>query len=246
METGIYVALSSQIALEKRLTTIADNVANTNTVGFRSTEVKFDEALSKAGDTSVKGDGDVAFVTEGAEYLSTKNGGLTRTGNPLDFAIRGDAWFSIQTPVGQALTRDGRFTITATGQLVSVEGYPILDSGGAPISVSTQGGELTVSRDGLLQEDGRPIAAIGLFNSDFQQGFYRAGSSAVIPTAGISAVVNRTEAGIVQGYVEESNVNPVSEMTRLIMVQRYFENMQALLGKSESSLEQAIKTLGGA
>ncbi len=244
METGIYVALSSQIALEKRLTTIADNVANSNTVGFRATEVKFDEALSAAGDKSVKGDGDVAFVTEGEEYLSTKNGGLTRTGNPLDFAIRGDAWFSIQTPLGQALTRDGRFTITTTGELVTVDGYPVLDSGGSPIAVSTEGGELTISRDGILQENGKPIAAFGLFNSDFQLGFTRAGSSAVIPSAGITAVVERSEAGVVQGYVEESNVNPVQEMTRLITVQRYFENMQALLGKSESSLENAIKTLG--
>ncbi len=245
METGIYVALSSQIALEKRLTTIADNVANTNTVGFRATEVKFDEALSQAGDKDVKGDGDVAFVSEGAEYLSTKNGGLTRTGNPLDFAIRGEAWFSIQTPSGQALTRDGRFSLTPTGEVVSVEGYPVLDAGGAPIIVAAEGGTLTVSRDGLLQENGRTIAAFGLFDSDFQQGFIRAGSSAVIPTAGINAVIGRADAGVVQGYVEESNVNPVQEMTRLITVQRYFENMQALLSKSEGNLENAIKTLGG-
>ena len=244
METGIYVALSSQIALEKRLTTIADNVANANTVGFRATEVKFDEALSKNGGSVAKGDSEVAFVTEGKEYMSTKNGGLTRTGNPLDFSIRGEAWFSIQTPAGQALTRDGRFTITTTGALVSIEGYPVLDAGGAPIFVSRQGGELTVSKDGILQEDGRPIAAVGLFESDMQQGFIRAGSSAVIPTAGIQAVTDRLDAGVVQGYIEESNVNPVQEMTLLITVQRAFENMQALLGKSEGSLEEAIKTLG--
>ncbi|MEY9788551.1 flagellar hook-basal body protein [Sinorhizobium fredii] len=94
MQTGLYVALSSQMALEKRLNTLADNIANANTVGFRSTEVKFDQVLGDTKPTKV------SYVSEGEEYLSTSNGALARTGSALDFAIKGDAWFNIDTPGG--------------------------------------------------------------------------------------------------------------------------------------------------
>ena len=105
MQTGMYVAVSSQMALEKRMNTLADNVANSSTVGFRATEVKFNQLLGDTKPTKV------SFVSEGQEFLNTNNGGLNRTGNQLDFAIKGDAWFQIETPGGgQALTRDGRFT----------------------------------------------------------------------------------------------------------------------------------------
>ena len=79
MQGSIYVSLSSQIALERRLSTLADNVANANTTGFRATEVKFNEVLASTGAT------DVSFVNEGQDYLSTANGGLKTTGSPLDF-----------------------------------------------------------------------------------------------------------------------------------------------------------------
>ena len=137
MQGSLYVALSSQIALERRLTTLADNVANANTSGFRATEVKFNEILANTGAS------DVSFVGEGKDFLKTSNGGLKATGSQLDFALRGDAWFMIETPTGQMLTRDGRFTITDTGQLVNINGYPVLDPGEAPI-------EFTMKELGIL------------------------------------------------------------------------------------------------
>ncbi|MGC3970567.1 MAG: flagellar hook-basal body complex protein [Pirellulales bacterium] len=137
MQSGLYVALSSQIALEKRLTTIADNIANMNTMGFRSTEVKFDEVLSRTGnDLNAK----IAFVSQGNDYLYTETGQFSRTDNPLDFAVKGDAWFSVQTPAGQVLTRDGRFTMSQTGELLSTRGYPVLDAGGSPIQLDPNAG----------------------------------------------------------------------------------------------------------
>ncbi len=112
MQSGLYVGISSQIALERRLNTIADNMANMNTVGFRSTEVKFDEVMSKTqNDIGAK----VAFVTQGNDYLSTRTGDMQRTGNPLDFAVKGNAWFQLDTPAGKVLTRDGRFTMDEPG-----------------------------------------------------------------------------------------------------------------------------------
>ena len=95
MQSGLYVALSSQIALERRLTTISDNMANVNTVGFRGSEVKFDEMVARNhNDMNAR----VAFVSQGNDYLSTRQGAFEQTGNSFDFAIKGDAWFSIETP----------------------------------------------------------------------------------------------------------------------------------------------------
>jgi flagellar basal-body rod protein FlgF len=239
METGIYVALSSQVALEQRLATLADNVANSNTVGFRATEIKFEEVLQKSGDTSVN------YVDTGREFLSEQNGALAETGNSFDVAIRGNAYFQVQTPQGPALTRDGRFSLTPAGQIVTVQGYPVLDAGGAPIQVATTGStQLGVGKDGSIQLDGKRVASLGLFEANMNNGYVRVGGSAFIPNGGSQAVVDRIEAGVIQGFVEESNVNPVQEMTRLIMVQRNFEDVSAMMQKSETSLEDAIKTLG--
>lgn len=242
MQSGLYVSLSSQIALERRLTTIADNMANVNTTGFRATDVKFDEVLSNTrNDINAK----VAFVSQGNDYLSTRQGELQNTGNSTDFAVKGDAWFQIQTPAGNVLTRDGRFTLTETGALVSSRGYPVLDAGGAPIQINREGGPMAVGLDGNILQDGKQVASIGLFSADISQGFVRYENSGVIPATGAQPVVDRSDIGVVQGYLEQSNVNGISEMTQLIQVNRAFESISSLMKDSESSLSEAIKTLGG-
>lgn len=230
------------MALERRLTTIADNMANLNTVGFRATEVKFDEVLSKTqNDINAK----IAFVNQGNDYLSTKNGELSQTGNTLDFAIKGDAWFAIDTPVGQVLTRDGRFTIKETGELVSVRGYPVLDAGGAPIQLNRAGGPPTVGADGKVIQDDRQVATIGLFTADITKGFVRFENSGVSMVDEPQPVVDNPEVSVMQGYLENSNVNGIGEMTQLIQVNRAFESISSLMRDSESSLSSAIKVLGG-
>lgn len=238
MQSGLYVALSSQMALDKRLTTIADNVANTSTVGFHATGVKFEDVVSGLGDKSV------SFASAGDTYLSTRTGPLRETGNAFDFAIRGEAWFAIETPQGPVMTRDGRFTMLDTGELMSLEGYPVLDAGGAPIQLDPQGGPPEAGADGTLHQDGRLVAALGLF--EFQPGlnFTRYGNSGVVPFGPPEPVVDRIDAGVAQGFVQDSNVNPVQEITRLIQVQRAFEHVSALIRDSEQALDQAISTLG--
>jgi flagellar basal-body rod protein FlgF len=239
MQTGLYVSLSSQIALERRLNTLADNVANSTTVGFRATEVKFNQVVS---DQKVA---DVAFVSQGNEFISTRSGGITETGNLLDFAIKGDAWFQVETPSGPTLTRDGRFTLTDAGELVTLNGYPVLDAGGAPIQLDAANGPILLSADGQLNQNGRPVAALGLFEADLSGGFTRAGNSGIISTIPPEPVVDRIDAGVVQGYVEESNVNAIGEMTQLIQVTRAFESIASLMRDSEESMNEAVRTLGG-
>jgi flagellar basal-body rod protein FlgF len=239
MQDGLYVALSSHIALERRLTTIADNVANMSTVGFRATEIRFEDLVSGLGKDSV------SFVSPGESYLSQKLGSLRETGNPFDFAIQGDAWLAIETPTGMVMTRDGRFELLDTGQLVTHQGYPVLDAGGAPIQLDPADGPPEAGRDGVLRQSGNLAGALGLFTFDPGPDFVRFGNSGIVPRGAPDPVVDRMDAGVTQGFVEESNVNPVQEMTRLIMVQRSFDNTAAMMRDTETSMDDAIKTLGG-
>jgi flagellar basal-body rod protein FlgF len=238
LQNGLYVSLSAQVALDKRLTTIADNVANMATVGFRATEVKFEDIVSGLGENSV------AFTSPGDTYLSQKTGSLRETQSPFDFAIQGDAWFGIETPAGTVMTRDGRFTMTDTGQLVTHQGYAVLDAGGAPIQLDPLNGPPEVSRDGVVRQAGQLVGSIGLFNYDPGPNFERFGNSGVIPAGEPDPIVDRIDVGVAQGFLEESNVNPVLEMTRLIMVQRSFENAMAMTRDTETTLDDAVKTLG--
>ncbi|MCX7303205.1 MAG: flagellar basal-body rod protein FlgF [Hyphomicrobiales bacterium] len=238
MQDGLYVALSSQVALEKRLNTIADNVANASTVGFRATGVSFEDVVSGQDDKAV------SFVSSGDTYLSTASGPMRETGNPFDFAIKGSAWFGMETPAGTVMTRDGRFTLTDNGDLVTLEGHPVLDAGGAPIQLDPSKGPPTASADGSLRQGDQLVGALGLFSFDPGKNFVRYGNSGVVPSGEPEPLVDRLEAGVVQGFLEESNVNPMLEITRLVMVQRAFENGAALLRDTESSYDEAIKTLG--
>jgi flagellar basal-body rod protein FlgF len=238
MQDGLYVALSSQIALERRLETIADNVANSSTVGFRATGVKFEDVVSGLGDKSI------SFASSGDTYISNTSGPMRETGNPFDFAIRGDAWFGIETPAGTVMTRDGRFTMSDAGQLVSIEGYNVLDAGGAPIQLDPRNGPPTAGADGTLRQRDQQVGALGLFTFDPGGEFVRFSNSGIVPAGEPEPIVDRLDAGVAQGFLEESNVNPMLEMTRLIKVQRAFENAAAMLRSTESSYTDAIKTLG--
>ena len=238
MQEGLYVALSSQIALERRLTTIADNVANANTVGFRSTGIRFEEVLS-----GLQTDAPT-FVSSGDSYLATRSGAIESTGNSLDFAIQGDAWFALETPAGTVMTRDGRFKMLETGELVSLSGHPVLDPGGSAINLNPAGGAPSAGRDGFLSQNGTQVAAIGLF--EFQPGpnAQRFGDSAIVPQTPPQPAVDRSDVGVLQGHLEQSNVNPLKELTKLIMVQRAFDNAAALIRDSENAYEETIKAFG--
>ncbi len=238
MQDSLYVSLSAQMALQRRLDTIADNVANASTVGFRATGIRFEDVVSGAGQNSV------SFASSGDTYLSPSHGSLTETGNPFDFAIQGNAWFAIETPVGTVMTRDGRFSMNENGELMSTEGYAVLDAGGAPIQLDPRGGPPKAGADGSLRQNDQLVGAIGLYNFDPGENFVRYGNSGIVPAGEPEPVIDRIDVGVAQGFVEESNVNPVLEMTRLIQIQRAFENVAALIRQTGTSTDEAIKTLG--
>ncbi len=238
MQSNYYVTLSAQVAIEQRLTTIANNVANMNTVGYRAGEVSFEALLSKKGDTPV------AYVSSGETHISRTSGALQSTGNPLDIAVQGNAWFAIKTPGGTVYTRDGRMRVQPDGSLQTLEGYPVLDAGNSPMLLDANGGSPTISQDGMITQSGRQIGAIGLFDIDATAKLTRYENSGVIPDKPATAVLDFNSNGIVQGFVEGANINPVLEMAKMMMLTRDFENVSSAITASESSHKDAIKTLG--
>src|ERR1019366_2357288 len=116
MQNGLYVSLSAQVALERRLETVANNVANMNTVGFRGDAVHFTTELAKAGDSRI------SYVSPGTTYISRDVGAAVKTDNPLDVAIQGDGWMAIRTQSGIAYTRDGRMRMSENGALETLTG----------------------------------------------------------------------------------------------------------------------------
>ena len=238
MHSGLYVGLSAQIALQQRIETLANNVANATTAGFRAEEVRFEALLAQAGEK------EVAFSSTGDTDLSRKAGALVKTGNPLDVAVSGDGWMAFQGPDGPVYTRDGRMQVAEAGALQTLNGQAILDAGGAPITVDPSAGPLSITRDGMVTQGGRQVGAIGLFAIDEDAKLTRAGGSGVVPDRPARPILDFTRHGVVQGFAEKSNVDPVMEMSRLIMVQRLFESMTAGMEASEASLGDAIKTLG--
>lgn len=240
MQSAFYVTLSSQVALDKRLTTIAENVANASSIGFRATGVSFDTVLSKTSATPT------AYASAGTDYVSRASGGLTKTDNPFDVAVIGDAWLGIQTPQGVAYTRDGRLRMLETGEVQTLLGFPVLDAGNSPIVLDPTAGPPMIYRDGMIHQGDRQFGAIGLFEIDETATLRRAENSAVIPSIPATAVVNFSRNGIAQGHIENANVNPVAEITRLIMAHRAFESASAAYDMMDGAQRNVVRTLGGA
>lgn len=238
MQSSLYVALSAQVAFQRRMESIANNVANASVPGFRSEEIKFEAMLNNSSTESV------AHASTGDTYINRSAGSLVRTDNPLDIAVQGDAWFGIQTPAGTVYTRDGRMQIAATGDLQSIDGYPMLDAGGAPIQVNPNGGPVQIASDGMITQQNRQVGAVGLFTIDSDAMLERYENSGVIPDKPATAALDFSKVGVAQGFVESSNVNAVAEMSELIMVSRSYEAVSSSINQSEDSLREAIRQLG--
>jgi flagellar basal-body rod protein FlgF len=239
METSTYVSVSGQLALERRLATIAQNIANANTAGYRATNVHFETVMSNTSQVPT------AFADAGAEHVLTGSGGLTQTSNPLDMAIQGEGFFALQSAQGIYYSRDGRFQISEDGQLRSLNGDPVLDQGGAPLELDPAGGPPVVAKDGGVFQAGTRQGTIGLFEIDTRQGYSRHEGSGIIPVAAATTLEPGPGNGIVQGFVEGANVNPINEMVKLIQVTRAFESVSTMMEKSQDAVRSAIQTLGG-
>lgn len=238
MESSLYVAAAAQRNIQKQLTVVANNIANMNTAGFRSENVDFKNLVSRTAKE------DVHFPTIAKLYPAMEQGALIQTDNPLDVAISGDGWFAISTGSGTAYTRDGRFQVTSFGELQTLEGFPVLDAGEAPIQLDTRSGSPNILQDGRIVSNGQTVGNLGVYDVPIENFFSRHSNSAFFssvpgePTAlGDSNILN-------QGFIENSNVNPIKELANLITITKSFENATALIERVDQTLSKSISELG--
>ncbi|UOM34333.1 flagellar basal-body rod protein FlgF [Acuticoccus sp. I52.16.1] len=238
MASELYVSLSGQKAMETRLATVANNVANMRTGGFRAETVNFDTVLSDYRADRVN------FAAVGEMHIDRSAGPIELTGNPLDVAIFGDGWFGVETPSGVAYTRDGRFSISPEGDLRTLTGYGVMDEGGAPIQLEPAGGEVIIGADGTMTQGGRQVGVLGLFTIAADADLTRYGDTAVLTDVQAEPVVDRLANGVRQGYREGSNVNAIQAISELIEVQRAFDHSTTAVADREETLQRAVRTLG--
>jgi flagellar basal-body rod protein FlgF len=238
MEISSYVALSGQLTLEQRMATLAGNIANANTPGFKAGSVDFKTLMTTAGV------GGSAFAATSTNALDMSTGGMTHTSNPLDLAASGGALFAFQSEKGTYYSRDGRLTIAPDGQLQNLQGHSLLDISNAPLSLDPSAGEATIARDGSISQAGKVVGQVGLFLMNLAEGYNRFGSSGIVPATPAEPTSDFTNFGIMQGYIEGSNVNSVIEMVNLIEVSRAFEAMSTFADKAMEAERNAIEALG--
>lgn len=235
MASSIHATLARQSGLMREMQVVANNIANISTTGFRREGVVFAEFVKR-----LAGEPSLSMPSGNARHVDLRQAGTSRTGGAFDFAVQGEGFFLLETPQGQALTRAGSFTPNAEGELVNPDGHRLLDLGGAPIFVPPDAGEVAMSQDGTLSANGQPLARIGLWQSTDPKGLQHQSG-----TVFASDAVEPMEGGtILQGYLEDSNVNPISEIARMIAVQRAYELGQGFMEKEDERMRSVIQTLG--
>jgi len=238
METSTYVALSGQLALDRRMTALAQNIANARTAGYRAEIVDFKAILSRIGAS------ETAFASTGKHFVSEDAGGLIQTKSPLDVAVKGNGFLAYQSATGNYYSRDGRLTLSADGRLLNAAGDPLLDSGGGPLQVDPNSSDISIGANGALLQNGQKKGLVGLFDVNLGQGFQRFGPSGFIPKMEPTPITNTSQDGILQGYYEDSNVNPSTSMTTLIEITRAFEAASNLSDRAGEAQKSAIDILG--
>ena len=236
MENALYTTLNRQSGLMREMQAVANNIANMSTTGFRREGVLFTEFVDDLEGQAPS----LSMANAEGRAVNLAQGVLQQTGGTLDFAIEGDGFFLIATPDGNQLTRAGAFTRSPEGELVTAEGYRLLDTGAGPIAVPTDAGPLTLARDGTLSAGGEPIAQVGLFLPADRYDLTHAGGTRFRTAA---EPVPVEDAAIFQGFLENSNVNPVTEITRMIAVQRAYEMGQGFLEAEDGRVRSVLQAL---
>lgn len=237
MDAAGYTTLTRQSGLMREMQVVANNIANISTAGFRREGVVFSEHVAR-----LDGEPSLSMAHAGARAVDLGQAGLSRTGGTYDLGIQGEGFFLVQTPGGDRLTRAGSFTPSAEGELVTPDGYRLLDAGGAPVFVPPTARSIAISADGTMSADGAPIARIGLWQPVERLNLRHEAGTLFSADQGVAPVESGGE--ILQGFLEDSNVEPVSEIARMIAVQRAYELGQTFLDREDSRIRGVIETLG--
>ena len=234
MENTSYIALSRQMSLRTEMNIVANNIANANTPAYKAEKVVFQEFLDRTKDREK-----LSFVQDIGLARDVREGPMSATGNSLDVAISGDGYFVIETPLGDRYTRHGRFQMDATGQLVNSEGDP-LKSNGAPLVIPNGTREITIASDGTVSADEFAVGKISIvkFEDEFA---LKKGANGLYTTEQEPEEITKPQ--LVQGMLEDSNVEPILELTRMIMVQREYQSVQKFIKAENDRMKKAIERL---
>lgn len=228
MQRGFFISGNANQMAQNRLNDISHNLANANTVGFMAHRTSFSTIFTaKTQDVSEPQQTAAGYLSLNRQFTDTRKGILTGTGNALDFAIQGDAFFRVRTEDGKiALTRAGNFSMDADGRLLTRGGLPVLDDSGQPINLPA--GEISVSANGTLYSDGEPVATLGLATlKDASKVAVRHGVLLLTPESNLGEAP--ADITVRQGMLEESNVNTILAMTELIDVMRSSQSMMKVV-----------------
>ena len=236
---SIWAVLSGAMPQEMRMDVLSNNLANVNTTGFKKDRLIF-EGLTPIRRETLPAESSKETVPTFAvmtQILSDFEPGAIRdTANPLNLAIEGEGFFAIQTPDGVRYTRDGNFTQDVQGQMVTRQGFPLLGDGGAIILPA---GTVTIGREGKISVGTTEVASLATFDVSDERFLKKAGSSLYELSGGATATPS-TDVRVLQGALEQSNVNPVQEMVTMISVMRSYEAAQrAILTSTEIAAKMA-------
>lgn len=225
-----------QTTLMRRLETIADNVANASSPGFKAEMISFATRFAGSGQGA-------RLVQDVALARDTREGAFTHTGNRLDLAIKGEGYFVLDTPLGERFTRNGRFLLDTDGQLVNSQGFPVLGDDGNPIVFAPTESDIQIDSDGTISTESGAVGTIGVVRFADEQALLRTTQGFYAADAEPEPAV---DARIIQGAIEESNVEPVVEMTRMMQVLRDFQSAQKVVDSEHSRMRRMIEVLTGA
>jgi flagellar basal-body rod protein FlgF len=227
------VATSRLVAQQRAIDVIAANIANANTPGYKAGRTQFSDWLSRQ---STPPERTVTYTQDRATWREQQAGTLTHTGNPLDLALTSDGYFTVRTPRGPRLTRDGRFGLLPSGTVADSAGNALLDSNGQPVQLSSTDTIITVAGDGTISSENGQLAKIGVVRPSDPMRLQAEGNTLFTSGSATTAVASP---GIVQGAMEDSNVQPVLEVTRMMDGERQFQFMIQFI-QAESDRQQSV------
>lgn len=239
MDNAFMVGLSAQQVLQKRMDTTANNLANMTTAGFKVEHVLTRE-LSEKPAAATDNPSEISFADAWTLQRDFSTGPMERTGNSLDFAIENEGFFAVQTPSGEAYTRDGRFSLDAQGQIVTRGGHQVLGEGGA-ITVNPNGGPLSMSAEGSISQDGQVIGKLKVVTFRTPGALEKTGDN--LWRATDEQPEAAPGAKVVSGFVEGSNVNAIQELTEMIDISRTYTSVAKMIAQSDELRGASIQKL---
>lgn len=244
MDTTPLVSLSLAQAMRLELDVLANNMASASTAGFKGEKILFETHLQRApADTARE---DVNFISHRGSYIDEAAGDTMPTGNPLDVAVQG-GWLTYRAEDGSlAIGRDGRFLLDGNGQLMTASGATVLDVGGAPIALPPGGVDgVKIAKDGTITTgDGAVVGRLGIVEMAEVDGLDRMSGALFRLPPGAAAPVPALLAEVTQGAIEQSNVKPVLEMTRMMTIQSAYDRAQKIINDDDDLKKNFLQRIG--